>query len=363
RKYTERLRAEFVAQGNAEMDAFLVTQAEVFADLLGGRYARAEENLLALYRAAETNGSSPEMIAYARQLADCYRDWERPESALNFMEVATQLNDSIRAANKTHALVLYQTIHETREKTQEIERLEAERKIQQLRTARNRIWFLLAGLLLLFGGGFLFLRQRNQQKIREAIRIERLRNQISADLHDDVGSLLTGLSMSSEMLAYQLPPAHRAGAGQLAEMSKRAMSGMRDAVWLMNAAKDNWGNLRDRMNEFCLETLAPLDVRFSIELRGLGETETMSATVRKNLWLIFKEAITNCAKYAQAGNVSVQISSGERLIMEVTDDGVGAELPGGTGEGLANMRARAAALGGQLKVYDQDGFCIRYEGP
>ncbi|MEL7159724.1 MAG: tetratricopeptide repeat protein, partial [Bacteroidota bacterium] len=189
--YANRLREEFAAQGSAEMDAFLVTQADIFADILGARYTRAEQNLLALYRAAEANGSSPEMIAYARQLTECYRRWGRPERALDFNEIATHLNDSIRAANKTHALVLYQTIHRTEEKVREIERLEAEQQIQQLRATRNRSWFLLLAVSLLAGGGFLFLRQRNRHKIREAVKIERLRNQISADLHDDVGSLLT----------------------------------------------------------------------------------------------------------------------------------------------------------------------------
>ncbi|MEL7161271.1 MAG: ATP-binding protein, partial [Bacteroidota bacterium] len=177
-------------------------------------------------------------------------------------------------------------------------------------------------------------------------------------------SLLTGLSMSSEMLTYQLPAAHRSGVGQLAEMSKRAMSNMRDAVWLMNAEKDNWGNLQDRMNEFCLETLTPRDVRFTIHFSGVESADEMPAVTRKNLWLIFKEAVTNCAKHARATEVRVDLRlTDDQLSLEIADNGQGEVVAAGTGAGLTNMRARAQVLGGELTTYFREGFHVRYVGP
>ena len=82
-----------------------------------------------------------------------------------------------------------------------------------------------------------------------------LRNKISADLHDEVGTLLTGLAMQSEILERKVPKANQEKLHRISALSREAMLGMRDSVWAMDAQKDFSNSLVDRMNEFANEQL------------------------------------------------------------------------------------------------------------
>lgn len=104
------------------------------------------------------------------------------------------------------------------------------------------------------------------------------------------------------------------------------------------------------------------ELRFQV---GAGvEALTLPMEKRKDFYLIFKEAIHNCAKYAHAKRVAVVLEKqGNTLIMSIKDDGVGFEtkntLPEARnlgGNGLRNMRSRAAAMGGTLEVIAAPGL-------
>lgn len=362
--YTAQLKAEFKRQGSIEMDAFLVDQAEIFDAIMTGKYAKAETALLQLYETAESQNQSPEMIAYSEQLADCYRRWGRLDQALDYMDVYNTLSDSVRTANKTQALLLYQTAYKTQEKIKENKQLRAENEIQQFKATKTRNRLLLLALSLLLVGGFLFMRQSYQNKLREAVKIERLRNQISEDLHDDVGSILTGLSMSSQMLAYELSEQKEGEVNQIVDLSQKALSGMRDVVWVMNVEKDNWKSLLDRMNEFCLEILPPASITFEIQKEGIDEETELAGLFRKNIFLIFKEAITNIVKHSGASTIHIQLTQQQNeLSMQIKDNGkMEKEKYSSSGAGMENMKKRASAINGTLTTEFNDGFLVSFKG-
>jgi len=162
---------------------------------------------------------------------------------------------------------------------QEIQLLKDENSIKQ----RNLIITLLSlagiGILLVFS--YVYFKQRSRalkrkskitelaleaeqirseklkidKQIEKRIAVEQLRTKISADLHDDVGSLLTGLAMQSEVLGKKAPENIRVKLDRISNLSRSAMLQMRDAVWVMDARKDNWQSLIDRVNEFASEHL------------------------------------------------------------------------------------------------------------
>ena len=69
-----------------------------------------------------------------------------------------------------------------------------------------------------------------------------------------------------------------------------------------------------------------------------------------------REAISNAVRHSEAKQVNVSLlASGDAALLEISDDGIGfdVEHAGGRGHGLANLRARAQALGGEPEIESQ----------
>jgi len=187
-----------------------------------------------------------------------------------------------------------------------------------------------------------FVAQLQAEDERKKAALERLRIKISSDLHDDVGSILSGLAM------------------QLSELSRSAMSRMRDAVWAMDARKDKWESLQDRMREFAEETLDEKGISYQIQFENLNLQEVLSAEIRQNLYLIFKEAITNVFKHSNATQVKINLKNMESAFeMLIKDNGKQEKVNlNGAGLGISNIKLRAKRLQAVLEFIQKDGFGI-----
>ena len=114
------------------------------------------------------------------------------------------------------------------------------------------------------------------------------------------------------------------------------------------------------MSAYASEMLENMGTELRFEVGEGIESLMLPMEKRKDFYLIFKEAIHNCAKYAQAKQVVVAIKKeGNTLIMSIKDDGVGFEmeqkLANLGGNGLRNMESRAAAIGGELEISSSPG--------
>jgi signal transduction histidine kinase len=139
------------------------------------------------------------------------------------------------------------------------------------------------------------------------------------------------------------------------------MEAMSDIVWSINTRNDRFDNITTRMLEFATGMLEPLDCSVHLSVHENVGHVKLDMQQRKNIYLIFKEAINNAAKYSGCKNVWVDIGmqGNKKLIMTIKDDGSGFALqPKGktgiirtaSGNGLANMRNRAEELKGSLFV-------------
>lgn len=202
---------------------------------------------------------------------------------------------------------------------------------------------------------YLHLQKKHQQTI------EQLRIKISADLHDEVGTLLSGLAMQAELMEVLNDTDRLAQAQQIAIRSREAMASMRDVVWSLDARKDNWDSLLDRLREHACEVLEPNNIAFEIKTSGVNRSKELSPELRKHLYLIGKEAITNVAKHSDADCVSLCIQqTGDQLEVNIQDNGF---VPAksqrkAAGLGLSNITMRAKALGAKLDFVYQNGFGI-----
>lgn len=217
-------------------------------------------------------------------------------------------------------------------------------------------WFYLLCALTAAGLIYAWFRYRLEQ----ALKIERMRVQISSDLHDDVGTLLSGLAMQSEVLERSAPEKDKNKLRRIGEISRDAMARMRDTVWAIDARKDKLENLLDRMREHAEETLTPRGIRFAIQTELLNVRQILPANIRQSLYLIYKEAVTNAAKHSNGDTVSVSLKkSGAGFEMRIRDNGTAAEKTWTTtGSGTANMQMRAEKIGGTLEIGRENGYCV-----
>ncbi|MFD1470187.1 sensor histidine kinase [Hymenobacter caeli] len=231
-------------------------------------------------------------------------------------------------------------------------RLQAQtQEVARLREQREMSGFgALAGAALLGAAGWRW-RTRQRQHAREA----RLRTQIAADLHDDVGTLLSQISLQSSLLQEDLadPAAHRQQLGQIAEASRAAVRQLNDVVWSLDAHNDHLPQLLDRLRDYAYDVLVPAGLAVVFDAPAALPDGRLPTALRRNLYLIYKEALHNVLKHAAgATRVTVRLALGGSpagLLLEVRDD---AAVPAGhsharrSGHGLRNMAERAAALGG-----------------
>ncbi len=203
------------------------------------------------------------------------------------------------------------------------------------------------------------IHQNFKKKQRELV--EELRIKLSADLHDEVGSVLSGLAMQAEILECTVAESQRERVRKLAEMSRQAMAQMRDTVWALDARKDNWGGLVDRLHDHAAELLEPRQIAFIVKIQGINRQKQLIPELRRHLYLIGKEAITNAAKHSNGDQLQIRLrQEGNLLEMFIQDNGRldQQEALSESGLGLSNITLRAKALGASLNIQRHNGFGI-----
>lgn len=216
-------------------------------------------------------------------------------------------------------------------------------------------WFYL--LCAVLASSILFIIYR--VRINQLLRLQQIRLRISRDLHDDIGSTLSSISMISSMAAQQMPEAKKAKElfGTISNASRQAMELMSDIVWSINPKNDKMEMIITRMRQYASETLEASQISFSLDVDEDSYHLSLPIDQRKDFYLIFKEAINNLAKYSQATRAQIQIETRKpELIMKITDNGMGfdQQIPY-SGNGLKNMRTRATQIQGILYIHSSPG--------
>ncbi|MDO7876513.1 histidine kinase [Hymenobacter sp. ASUV-10] len=267
------------------------------------------------------------------------------------------LRDTIFDQERTEAVAEAQARFDRAEQQARIRSLEQQRRITELVAGqrRNRNQLIIAtlsvGLALLVIGGVRLYRRR--QKSQEAA----LRQRIAADLHDDVGSLLTQISLQSELLSQGVygPDQQAQYLTHMAEASRTAVRQMSDVVWGLQAdiGNNELAGLLDRLREHAHEVLSASSIEVDFATEPGLEALTLPLETRQALYLIYKEALHNTVKHAHGATlVTIRLARlKNQLQLQVRDNGDGTttDALSSGGNGLRNMQARARAVGGLVK--------------
>jgi signal transduction histidine kinase len=218
----------------------------------------------------------------------------------------------------------------------------------------QRWWFITSALLFL--GSLIYLGYRI--RINQLLKVERLRSRIASDLHDDVGSTLSSVSILSDLLDRQVGEGNpRRMLDSIRNSSRQMMEKLDDIVWVVSPSNDQFRDLGLRLSEYAIPLCETKGIRFEFELDECLSQSRLSVEIRRNLFLIAKEAINNAVKYAGCSRIVISfMMHNQFLTMSMTDNGKGFDPEAPTSRnGVRNMKLRAIAMGSLLEIQSTHG--------
>ena len=228
----------------------------------------------------------------------------------------------------------------------------------------KRGWFFVMLAALLATIAYVAYRYR----INELLKRQAIRNKIAQDLHDNMGSTLSSISVYSQVAKIykekNRPEELQHTLEKISNISGEMISEMNDIVWAINPRNDNMETILHRMESFAKPLLASQNISFHFDYETEIKHLFLYMTKRKNFYLIFKETINNALKYSGASNIWVNITrKQQQLELTIRDDGHGFETAtvkvnastSLSGNGLQNMRMRAKEIGGDFEIASTPG--------
>jgi two-component system sensor histidine kinase UhpB len=270
-------------------------------------------------------------------LADIYEQQHSADSTLKYLRIAMQLKDSLY--NHQKMMAFQNVLYKENEKEHAIET--ATTALQN----RYRLYFIIAGLMVVFAVSFIMIRNKRQKQLQN------MRNSIADDLHDDIGSALSSMNIMSE-LAKQKSPEALPLLTSIGESTNSIQENMSDIIWAVNPKNDRLENVLQRMNLFASEILEAKNIALDFAETTLLPALKLTMEQRKNFYLFFKEAINNAAKYSDAKKVRVCIAQKDHSVeMNISDDGKGFDTAKiFNGNGMSSLKKRASELNGDFKI-------------
>ncbi len=196
-------------------------------------------------------------------------------------------------------------------------------------------------------------------RINQLLKLQSVRNNISADLHDDIGARLTSINLLSALGEQKIHEPLEASdyLKRIATEVQSSGEALDDIVWSINTRNDSMNEITARMRRYAAEIFDSTSIQYSIYVDDMPVQLKLPMEKRRNLFLIYKEAINNIYKHASASEVKISIATtNHMLIMEISDNGKGFDLQQPTHRnGLKNMQYRMQKPGGLVVINSSPG--------
>ncbi len=220
-------------------------------------------------------------------------------------------------------------------------------------------WFAVAAALALAA----VVEALHRVRLRRRLELESVRRRIATDLHDDIGSNLSRIAILSEVARRETDggnPAVKERLVRIAAVSRDLVDSMADIVWAVNPARDRYRDLVRRMRHFADDVLSARDITLVFDAPD-GQDVPLGADTRREVFLLFKEAVSNLARHSGCRNARIELGLVDGwLSLRVADDGRGFDLEyfetqSADGNGLHTMRRRARDLRGTFEIASTRG--------
>jgi signal transduction histidine kinase len=206
----------------------------------------------------------------------------------------------------------------------------------------------------------------SQQKLIEQLkanellqnRMQHIRNKIAQDLHDDIGSTLSSISILSDLALRENSSSQTMETmNEIKDSSMMLMERMDDIVWSISPRNDSLENLLIRVRHFATTLFEAKGIEYTIDIQKNVSEVRLPEDYRQHIYLILKEAINNLVKYALASQAFLEVSFDRKyLTLSVRDNGRGFDqATPSTGNGLSGMQRRAAMMNARLSIRSVPG--------
>lgn len=309
-----------------------------------------ENNALTSLKALHTSGVKSQVAEGYKSMAAYYTNLKQFDKALEYTNLYYTLIDSIK---NNEIQTQFKSIEEQYNKVnneKQIELLQKDQLLTDEKLKKQQSLLILSGAIILFISlGIWMLINRN--KLRQKMKEVELRNQIAADLHDEVGSSLSSIFMLSKMAVNASETNQQTILSKVSDNAHETMDKMSDIVWMLKPSESYGVGLKERMEQFIQDLCHSRGIQYSFITNNLEKTK-LTPTQSKNLYLIVKEGVNNAVKYAHTKTLQVEINiADKKLQLLIEDQGIGFDSETiEMGNGLTNMRNRAIELNGTLKI-------------
>ncbi len=316
-------------------------------------------------------------LAYYEILARCYKIKGEQKSYVEFLEKIVAAKDSFYEANSAEAIAGLQTRYDVQKKENTI--------IQQQYELLKKDYFLYGSLALLglasVAGWFIFSGFRKRQKLKTALILqqekesaakaiaraeESERRRIAADLHDNLGAYAASIVSNLEFIDKDSATVENKNAlGELRHNSMAIVSQLSDTIWILNKKSLSLTALSDRVKVFFhrLERSFP-HITFAVS-ETIGEDVIIPPFQAFHLYQIIREASINAVRHSHCTSLTVLVESSGDWKIYIDDNGTGMiageNATGYGGNGIANMKARAAEAGWTISWHSKAGEGTRVE--
>jgi len=216
-------------------------------------------------------------------------------------------------------------------------------------------WFRTTCLLALFALLFALYRYR----IRQILKLQKVRNRIATDLHDDIGSTLTNISILTELSKRnkEKPEKTDAYLARISEEINASGQALDDIIWSVNSKNDTIRETAARMRRYAAELFDSQNIRYELTMDPLIADKKILMEQRRDLHLIFKESLNNIYKHASATAVVIRLFIEKtNLIMIITDNGKGFDTTKHTHRnGVVSIKERVKRWRGNIDIESGNG--------
>ncbi len=222
-------------------------------------------------------------------------------------------------------------------------------------SAENQDYYLMIGSMIEIVLFSLALGDKFRHEQLEKERQQHIRNEIAANLHDDLAASLSSLTMFSESnrrKAQKESNSNELIFSRISEKSRDILNLVRENVWEMDSRNDQSEEWLDRMIKFTVETLESKQIELDLNVSDEIRNRILPIDYRRDLYLFVKEAINNIAKHSEANLVRINLYLQKNtLFLIIKDNGKGFDTKeGNKGNGLLNFQNRANHLKGKCEI-------------
>ena len=218
------------------------------------------------------------------------------------------------------------------------------------------VWFwgmtsIIVTLISILVGRYL-IRRRIQRHLEQERMISEERRRIALDLHDDIGTRVSHISLVASHADNTIRNEDaREAFGQITSMSRDLIGALSETVWMLNSKNDDLESLVDFLYRLVKELCRLKKIRCKVDAVFITKHQPISYEFRHNVSLAVKESVNNVLKHSQATELDMKIGLENKvLVVTITDNGIGlTEESHGTGHGLESLQRRMKSIGGTCR--------------